>query len=275
MKGKAHCPHCKQKVVIEAPDQATGVQLVNCPNCTAPFKVNVDERYSWEEDAPLIHPSVHIRSKSMKPPIAGLLLIIVCLLGLVIGSALFFSMDIIEDANISGRFRGIVVTADGEELPGVEISVVDHPEYSVVTDMDGKFSLANITSGKQTLLLARDGYKTLKAEVFIVPWDVSLPRERLTMEEGIGTTGYESLVIKVLELGPVLAVIIAILSVGALIGAVMAFLRKHFPIAVVGAVCGIVAGFFSIIGIPLGIVALILLLLAKEEFQGAPTEMKY
>jgi len=275
MKGKAKCPHCKQKVVVEVPLETTGTEVVTCPNCDMQFKVNVDEPYSWEEDAPLIHPSMHIKPKSMKIPIASLLLIIVFLLGIVISGALFFSMDIIEDADRSSQYNGKVVDTNGDSLAGVDVSVIDHPEWTTITDDNGKFSFSNITSGKRTLQFMLDGYITLEAEVFVLPWDVSIPQEQFTMKNGSGANEDKTLIVRVLELGPILAGVVIILSAIALAGAIMALMRIHFPIVVLGAVCGIVAGFFSIIGIPLGIVALILILLAKEEFQGTPTEMKY
>jgi len=275
MKGKAKCPHCKQKVVVEVPLETTGTEVVTCPNCDMQFKVNVDEPYSGEEDAPLIHPSMHIKPKSMKIPIASLLLIIVFLLGIVISGALFFSMDIIEDADRSSQYNGKVVDTNGDSLAGVDVSVIDHPEWTTITDDNGKFSFSNITSGKRTLQFMLDGYITLEAEVFVLPWDVSIPQEQFTMKNGSGANEDKTLIVRVLELGPILAGVVIILSAIALAGAIMALMRIHFPIVVLGAVCGIVAGFFSIIGIPLGIVALILILLAKEEFQGTPTEMKY
>jgi len=275
MKGKAKCPHCKQKVVVEVPLETTGTEVVTCPNCDMQFKVNVDEPYSWEEDAPLIHPSMHIKPKSMKIPIASLLLIIVFLLGIVISGALFFSMDIIEDADRSSQYNGKVVDTNGDSLAGVDVSVIDHPEWTTITDDNGKFSFSNITSGKRTLQFMLDGYITLEAEVFVLPWDVSIPQEQFTMKNGSGANEDKTLIVRVLELGPILAGVVIILSAIALAGAIMALMRIHFPIVVLGAVWGIVAGFFSIIGIPLGIVALILILLAKEEFQGTPTEMKY
>ena len=66
MKGKAKCPHCQQKAVVEVPFETTGTAVVTCPNCDMSFKVNVDEPYSWEEDAPLINTSIHIKPKSLK-----------------------------------------------------------------------------------------------------------------------------------------------------------------------------------------------------------------
>ena len=68
----------------------------------------------------------------------------------------------------------------------------------------------------------------------------------------------------------VFAVLFLLVGLGFMAGQawswMLALLRKYFVFAVVGAVCGIIAGFFSIVGIPLGIIALVLLLISKEEF---------
>ncbi|MDD5778444.1 MAG: hypothetical protein PHU95_03235, partial [Candidatus Thermoplasmatota archaeon] len=100
-------------------------------------------------------------------------------------------------------------------------------------------------------------------------------RRSSDLEAGQGTEQYKSLAIRIFEMGPLLAAVLATLSTVALVGGIMALLRRHFIVALVGGVCGIVAGFFSIVGIPLGIVAIILLLLSREEFQGEPVEMRY
>jgi len=275
MKGKAHCPHCKHKVVVEVPDEAHGEQIVACPQCGVQFKVNVDEPYSWEEDAPLIHPSVRLKNRSMKPPVAGLLLIIIFLLGVVISGVLFFSLDVVGSVHMESQFQGTVVDEEGTALAGVTVTVTDHPELMAVTDAEGRFSFPNITSGRQELQFMEDGYKTLKAKVFVFPWNVSIAQERFVLEAGQGTEQYKSLAIRIFEMGPLLAAVLATLSTVALVGGIMALLRRHFIVALVGGVCGIVAGFFSIVGIPLGIVAIILLLLSREEFQGEPVEMRY
>lgn len=83
------------------------------------------------------------------------------------------------------------------------------------------------------------------------------------------------MIIKLFEFGPLLSSIIIVLSIGALIGGILAITRKYFVIAMIGAVIGIIAGFFTLIGIVLGLVALILLLISKDEFESKPKEVKY
>ncbi|MEA2054891.1 MAG: carboxypeptidase-like regulatory domain-containing protein [Candidatus Thermoplasmatota archaeon] len=275
MKGKARCPHCEKSVVVEVPDDATGEQVTTCPNCNMKFKVNVDEKYSWEEETPAIHPSMHLNERSMKPIIAGILLVLIFLSGIAISSALLFSFDNISSVNVPSEFGGTVVSEEGTAIEGVNVSVVGQPGLHAVTDNDGKFLIKNITSGKQKLRFTCEEYKSLTAKVFVLPWNITFPYEKFVMKEGSGEIEQKSLAIKVLEFGPTLSVFIIALSVAALVGGVMAIARKHFVIAFIGAVLGTIAGIFSIIGIILGIVALVLLILSKEEFETGPREVKY
>ena len=265
MKGKARCPHCRQNVVIEVPDGASGEQVTTCPQCGMDFRVNVDERYSWEEETPPIHPSVHLDKHSLKPVVAGVLLIVIFLLGTIMAGALLFSLDTLTDTGMTSTYSGTVVDEDGSKLAGVNVTI-EGTTLATTTDGSGDFKFANITGGEHTLVFTSPGYKTLRAEVFVLPWDIPLPTQDFTLEPGTGTTSQRGLMLVVLDLAPALAVGILALSVVALIGGILALLRKYFVFAVVGAVCGIIAGFFSIVGIPLGIIALVLLLISKEEF---------
>ena len=265
MKGKARCPHCRQNVVVEAPDGASGEQVTTCPQCGMDFRVNVDEQYSWEEETPPIHPSVHLDKHSWKPVVAGVILIVIFLLGTVIAGALLFSLDTLTETGMASTYTGTVVDEEGSKLAGVTVTVED-AATTATTDGSGEFTLSNISGGKHTLVFTSAGYKTLRAEVFVLPWDITLPAQDFTMEQGTGSTSQRGLMLMVLDLAPALAVGILALSAVALVGGILALLRKHFVFAVVGAVCGIIAGFFSIVGIPLGIVALVLLLISREEF---------
>ena len=258
---------------MEVPDGATGEQITKCPNCGAQFKVNVDEKYSWEEKTPIVPPSLHLKPHSSKPMIAGILLLIIFILGIIMSAAIFFAFDFMGDADIKGTFEGEVVDINGNPLEGVTVSVVGYPEIYDVTDEKGKFSLSNITTGEQTLKLTKEGYKTVNMKVFVLPWSFSI--EKFVMKEGSGEVSQESLIIKIFDFAPLLSSVILISSIIAAIGGIAALLKKHFIIAAIGSIFGIIAGLFTIIGIPLGIAAIILLLLSKEEFEVMPKEVKY
>lgn len=273
MRGKTKCPHCDEKVIVEVPDGATGEQITQCTNCGAEFKVNVDEKYSWEEKTPIVLPSLHLKPRSSKPTIVGILLLIIGILGIIVSAALIFAFDIMENAHIKGTFEGEVIDVHGDPLEGVTVSVHNHPEITDMTDSNGKFSLPNITSGKQVLHLTKAGYKAVNIELIALPWNIQL--EKIVMKEGVGETSEESVLIQLLHFAPLLSGILLISSIITLIGGVAALMKKHLLLALLGCIFGIIAGFFTLLGIPLAIAALILLLLSREEFEARPKEVKY
>lgn len=270
MKGKSRCPHCKESVVVDVPDGLSGEQVVTCPNCGMKFKVNVDEKYSWESEAPMIHPSVHLKTRSMKPAIAGILLIITLIFGVILSAAIFSSVSLIESAHIDCTFKGKVVDDNGNPLEGVTVSLLNHPEISNVTNDKGKFSLSNITAGKQTLHLTKEGYKTTNIKVIVLPQNIE--SEKFVMEEGSGEVSTESLSAKILiNYAFWISSLVLVMSIITGIGGIASLMRKYFPMTVIGSV----TGFFTIVGIPLGIIALVLLLISKDEFESEPKEVKY
>lgn len=273
MQGKTKCPHCKEKVLVEVPDGSTGEQITQCPNCGVEFKVDIDEKYSWEEKTPIVPPSLHLKPRSFKPMIVGILLLIIFILGIIASTLLVFVYDFTEKANIESTFEGEVVDIHGDPLEGVTVSVLHHPEIANVTNVKGKFSLSNITTGKQTVQFTKEGYKTLQMEVFVLPLNINI--EKFVMKEGSGEIAEKSLLIKIFDNAHWVYIPLVIFSVIAAIGGVVALMKKYFILALLGSIFGIIAGFFTLIGIPLGIAALILLLLSKEEFEVKPKEVKY
>src|SRR6266540_3392491 len=66
--------------------------------------------------------------------------------------------------------RGRVLTRDGAPLPGVTISILDHPEYGqTLSRTDGMFDLAVNGGGLLTVNYTRDGYLPAQRQV-TAPW---------------------------------------------------------------------------------------------------------
>ena len=66
--------------------------------------------------------------------------------------------------------RGKVTTRDGNPLPGVTITVHNHPEFGqTLTRLDGIFDLAVNGGGLMTVHYAREGYLTVQRQIN-VPW---------------------------------------------------------------------------------------------------------
>lgn len=65
----------------------------------------------------------------------------------------------------TGTISGVAVDASGS-LPGVSV-VIQGTSKGGTTDLDGKFRISNVPTGKQTLVLSFIGYKTLKKEITV------------------------------------------------------------------------------------------------------------
>ncbi len=262
MQGRTRCPYCNKNVVVEVPDGATGMQRTVCPNCGMHIKVDVNGGSEEKIQESPIHPLVK-EEKSGKPTVAGIFLIIVFLLGIIMGTSLLLSEK--EALQGSGFFEGAVVNTSHNPVVGATIYLMDNGQKIKVAETDGEgyFSL-NLSSGKHRILIEKDGYISKNISIGVFPIK-SIFRERFVMKEGEGEEKERSITAFVIDILPMMALAIIILSIPPLIGGIFCFMKKYRIIAIVGAIFGIFSvGFF--IGTILSIVALILILTSGEDF---------
>ncbi len=84
----------------------------------------------------------------MRVLIALLVLIVVGLAGYLI-----FDATVARQVAYSGSVRGLVLDGQNQPLPGAIVFVVGEPDMRTVTRGDGRFDLANVPIGKQTLIV--------------------------------------------------------------------------------------------------------------------------
>ncbi len=275
MRGRTKCPKCGNRFILEVPDQAIGEYPASCPECGHSFNIDV-KKYSWEgETDEVVPPSLHVKPHSSKPMIAGVLLIIVFVLGIATG--ILFN-DIIEEGieNMggTGTFKGIVRDENGY-LPDVTVALVNYPTINDTTDENGKFLLKKVPTGYQKINLSKENYTTLTVRILVLPGTGAI-KEKIVMEKGSGNSTINSDFVKMFDMvtGVICPIIFVIFGVFALLGGILSIQRKHFAVAIIGSVFGILSfGFF--IGSILSIAALILILLSKEEFGEKPNEVKF
>ncbi len=264
MRGKTKCPYCNKNVVVEVPDGAKGLQLTKCPNCGMDIKVDVStgEKKEKEWESP-IHPLVKY-TPSSKPLIAGSLLIIVFILGIAMGTSIFFAEKAFKG---EGFYQGEVYDEGENPIENVSVYLIDNTTKLVAkTDAKGYFSLTNISAGKHVIRLEKEGYKTVVAEIFVMPANLPALKDKFIMKKGEGEVKEKTAFAIIIKFFPYLAILFVMVSIPALIGGIFCFLKKYFVIAIVGAIFGIISiGFF--IGSILSIVALVLILLSKDEFK--------
>ena len=131
------------------------------------------------------------------------------------------------------------------------------------TDKEGYFSI-NLSSGKHRILIEKEGYISKNISIGVFPIK-SIFRQKFVMKEGEGEERQKSITAFAIDILPMMALAIIIISIPALIGGIFCLLRKYRFIAIIGAFFGIFSiGFF--IGTVLSIIALILILTSREDF---------
>lgn len=214
-------------------------------------------------------------SENPRPLIAGAFLIIVFIMGLVTSAGVLFGLFLDPDTYLedfstdsrNSRVEGrITYAGNGSNAP--EISITLEPGgLTTITDENGTFNFFHLKNGKYTMMIQKSGYKTIVWVFYITESNQHLKLEA-ELEPGQGEKHKE-------EADPfkwstaliqVCGVLILLFSIMALIGAICAFLRKNFWLALLGAACGIFT-IGLVIGFFFSIAALILLLLSRESFR--------
>ena len=246
-------------MVVEVPDGSIGIQRTKCPNCGMNIKVEVTEK---EEDLQTpIHPMLK-QKKSGALNIAGALLIVTSLLGLMMGSSfILFENEIVGR---KGIYEGRVLDDGGNPIKYASIYLADDERVEIgKTDENGYFSL-NLTTGKHKILIEKEGYISKRAKIGVFPFNPII-KEKFFMKRGEGISEEKKLSASIFDAMPVIFSLVLILSIPPLIGGIFCFLKKYDMIAIIGAIFGIFSvGFF--IGTILSIVALFMILFHRDEF---------
>jgi len=266
MKGKTTCPECKHEFVLDVPDDRDKHDAV-CPKCSHKFTIKTksykgkpEEECSWEEHGePRKTILSSIKPLTRKPAIAAILLAAVFALGIttVAFSETFVetSLEVLSNTGMTGTVEFYVIDQSNETLEDVEITIVG---VSGTTNERGTYILENVTLGIQNVELSLSEYKTQTWEILVMP--VARSYHKITMEEGTGEdhTTFDTLGC---------SIILAIFSVFALLGSLSCLRRRNLDVAIAGSVIGIFVFGFFMIGSLLSIIALIMIIRSREEFE--------
>jgi hypothetical protein len=242
----------------------------NTPRYDQPPEIH--HHYYYEPPPP-------VKGKSSKPSIAGALLLIAAVLGIV-GGVAFLSLGFVfggmEEGFVffgeeqKGDITGTVVSLNGAPIAGVNISIVGEP-LRTTTDSDGNYIIYNVPSGNRKIMVEKEGYKTMIYKTFIDSSQYSRDKESdfsneydFTLEIGEGEVEKGSYPPWDLIRGAttVCGVLIVVFSIIALMGAIQAFRRMNWGIAMTGAVLGL----FTVIGTLFALIAIFILVISKDEF---------
>jgi len=253
-------------------------------------------KLNWDEDNNYTE-GFKTKRKSKKPKIAGSLLVITAVLGMLfsvfmIGSGFF--LEDFDDLMVIGEneidIEGKVLDSDQTAIEGVEVSI-EGTDRSVVTDSTGYYKIKNIEAGYHEIRVDKDGYETIIFESFLPFFSIGFNEDNkkvygagqleikdgkefdFTMDEGAGAVTFgrdEDTTDKLLEgvdgTLTIIGVIILICSIIALIGGISSIRRGSYGLAIVGGIAGIFS-FGFLFGTILAIIGLLLLILSSDSFK--------
>ena len=268
MKGRTTCPKCKHEFVLDVSDEEEQHDVV-CPKCEKKFTIKTtnkecepNEECSWEEHGePRKTILSSIKPKTNKPMIVAVLLIVVFSLG--IGTAVFSeafiesSLDVASAVGLTGTVKIMVIDQSNNSIENVNITIND--VKTNFTYANGSYSSENIELGVQTFKISAIGYKDQVHEILVTPFFNS--ENTIKMEEGIGSgelKEFDSIAC---------SLILVIFSVFAILGAITCLKRQHFDVAMAGSVLAIFSFGFFLIGSVISIIAFIILMKSRDEFE--------
>jgi len=267
MKGRTACPKCKHEFVLDLPEGHKEHDVV-CPKCKNKFTIQTKPsdskskvEFSWEEHGePRKTILSAIKPKTSKPKIVAVILVAVFVIG--ISTAAFAdtfietSMGVFSTLGVTGEAELLVTDLSNDSLSDVSIEINDVVSGS--TDENGFYSAENVPLGVQTVELSLEDYKKVTYEILVLPFITS--HNEIKMEGGAGAKKFTFNSIGC-------SIIIGILSVFALLAAIVCFKRRNFDVAVAGSVLGVFSLGFFLIGSILSIIALIIIIMCREEFK--------
>lgn len=228
-------------------------------------------------DAPPVKPG-----RSSKPSIAGALLIITAVLGLIGGSMFFvggyFFSSFDEDfdffaQNDKGDIVGRVTFVNQTGVEGATVTIIG-TNFKTTTDSDGYYIIYNAPTGNQEIKVEFEGYNTYIRKADIKPKEVN----EWTDDGPLGGNEYNFQITEgddVIERGKftpwnaiknimyICAVLIILFSVFSLIGGIYALKRQKFGMALLGAIFGL----FTVVGSVFALIALFILIISRNEFK--------
>jgi hypothetical protein len=222
------------------------------------------------------------RKRSMKPGIAGALLILTAVLGLIMGGMFVgggFFFNNIEDGSDfwgiedNGDIKGRITYLNGGGVENATVTVVGEG-ITTVTDENGHYILYNVPNGEQKLRVEKEDHNTYIMQIFVTPGESGWGSDNgdfdyedvynLEITKGTQVVERNEQPSRGIIGGMIYAcgALFIVFSVLALLGGYFALKRKNFKLAAIGATMGI----FTVFGTIFSLIALFLILISRDEF---------
>jgi DNA-directed RNA polymerase subunit RPC12/RpoP len=265
IKGRTKCTKCKHEFVLDVSDNDKKLEAV-CPSCNNKFTIQAADSSSesedgdWEEHGESRKTILSsAKPKTNKPKIAAVILICVFVIGL---STSVFSEAFVESSMYALSSLGMKGTVEihvknnlNESIENISVEIEDFG--SVKKTGNESYVAHNVQLGIKDLKINAPGYENITQEILVTPLFTSY--QDITMKKGVGnepiffdTVGF--------------SFIFVVFSIFSLIAAIACFKRVHFDTAAVCCILSIFSLGFFLIGLILGVIAFIIILKSKEEF---------
>lgn len=266
MKGRTICPKCKHEFILDVPKDCEKHKVV-CPKCENNFNIRAippnqksNDECTWEEyGEPRKTILSAIKRKTNRPKIASILLICVFILGLTnsVFSETFIStsMDVASGIGLKGSIKIQVTDMSNNSLENINIEL---NEINGTTNQKGIFYKEDIELGIQTLKISSNKYENQTNEILITPFFSTESTIKLENGSSNKKSNYDA---------TGCSIIFAIFSIFALLGAITSLKRQHLDVSIVGSLIGIFTFGFFFIGSILSIIAFIIIMRARDEFE--------
>ncbi|MEM4728951.1 MAG: carboxypeptidase-like regulatory domain-containing protein [Thermoplasmata archaeon] len=197
-------------------------------------------------------------ARSLKPAIAGVLLLIAASAGFVTSGRYIGAPHLPWLLGSHGELTGEIKNESGGGIQNATVCVL---ELRTVSNETGYFRLSGVPTGRQEVVVEADGYKKLRFITLVYEAPVKLS---LKLKEGNGTEVVDEHPQQVSSLYTCGALTL-VFSVVALGGAFSAMRRKRYTIALTGAMVGLALPPFPIATV-LCLTAIALLIFSRGEF---------
>jgi len=266
VKGRTTCPQCSHEFLLDLTDDGKKHEIT-CPKCKHKYMIKAkhcdpNKECTWEEHGePRKTILSAIKPKTNKPFFIMILLICVVVIGF---STAFFSEYFIESSLDTADALGMRGSVKFD-LYDLDNDTVNNAIITINGDVvnfkgNGIYIKDDIDLGIQKVIISKSGYKTQEIEILVTPLFKSA--HEISMQTGDSTDVINN------DFDTVgCSIIIIIFTVLAFIALISTFKKQHFDLALVGSFIGIFTFGFFFIGSILSIIAFILIILSRDEFQ--------
>jgi len=265
MKGKTKCPECKHEFVVDIPTSDKKHETA-CPKCDTEFTIKVpdspkeesDEECYWEEHGePRKTILSSIKPHTNKPKIAAIILVCVFAIGLTTAvfseSFIETSLGVTSSIGLKGEVEIKITNESSNSLSNLTVTIDGE---ALQEQGDGVYRI-NTEPRLGIIEISEKNYSTIKKEILVTPFFTSYHQITLDKSKNEKIVPYDT---------AVCSIILMIFSVFALLGAIACIKRKHFNLAVIGSIVSIFSFGFFMIGSILCIIALVIIMKSRDEF---------